>query len=219
VNTKVSAVLDVAFNAPRNPKVDSGMRRNAKQSLYMAGIIEKGSLEYNTLTFPLIKFMVASSINAERATTLTESNLHSLYLRFQDLIDPVIDIARRASGKCRSAAILYAMVCALAPGVSKETLRNWHRIVATGDYYVKDNDELTMAGRSVLLFKNYNQETTTASATHSTKADIDIIVKKSMSSISNYVEKKPIKKLMPSQAYEYVTVTEEDINYKEDRTA
>lgn len=219
VNTGISAVLDVAFNAPRNPKVDAGMKRNAKQSLYMAGVIEKDSLEYNTLTFPLIKFMVASSISAERATTLTENNLHSLYLRFKNIIDPVVVIARRASGKCRSAAILYAMACALASGVDENVIKRWHHIVETGEYYVPGDDQLSQAGTSVLLFKKYNQEKATASATHSKKEDINTIVEKAMSSISSYEKKREIKKLYGHRDYEYITVTEEDICYKEEKTA
>jgi len=214
VNTGIAAPLTVAFNAPRNTKIDIGTRRTCKQSMYMAGAVEKGSIEYDTLTYPLIKFMVFQAINEERSVIMTADNFHSMYLRFKPIIDPVVEIVRKASGRCRSAAILYAMVCAYNSGVSKETLEKWHKIVETGDFYVPDNDYLTKVGRGVLSFRKYINED--SSSRGATVADKERTMKKAMSSIRNYATNRIVSFVRGENAYEKVVVTEDDLIYKEE---
>ena len=71
VETGVTVPMAVAYNAPVSPNLDIGTKRTMKQSLYMAGIIDKGTTEYDPLTFPLISFMVYRSLGEDRARRLT----------------------------------------------------------------------------------------------------------------------------------------------------
>lgn len=208
-NTGIPAPLSVAFNAPRNPKIDIGTKRTAKQSNYMAGLIDKGSVEYDTLTYPLITFMVSQSINPERSCLLTSDNYHRLYMKYRDVIDVVVGIVRKSSGNCRSAAVLYSMACAYADGVKEETVHEWHRIVATGDFYVEGDDKKTKAGKSVLKFRDYIRESiSTRDADEETKLQI---VKKAMSSICHYAKMEPIKQLRGELSYKKIQITESDM--------
>lgn len=216
VNTGIPAPMVIAFNAPRNTKVDSGVKRTSQHALYMAGEIERTDIEFNSLTFPLVTFMVAQATNNERATTLTTDNKHYIYKRYKKFIDPIINIARRANGKCRSAALLYSMLCALIAGVDLQTISEWHKVVETGEYYFKGDDQKTLAAGSVLLFRRFILQNSAASATRDTKEYQDTVIKKAMSSISHYANKHAVKKLYGELVYEKIAVTEDDMkNIKE----
>ena len=208
--TGIAAPLSVAFNAPRSANMDIGTKRSPKQSLYMAGIIEKGTLEYDCLTYPLISFMVYRSLGEERMRSLTPMNRHILYMKYKSLIDPIIEIGTKANGKCRSSAIMYSMMCALNGGVPESTIGKWHKIVETGDFYDEDK-QILMAGRSVLLFKKIANENTTISTTRSKKEEVETIIKKAMSSISHYAKLDNIAKLYGELVYEDIQVSEKDM--------
>ena len=190
--------------------MDIGTKRSPKQSLYMAGIIEKGTLEYDCLTYPLISFMVYRSLGEERMRSLTPMNRHILYMKYKSLIDPIIEIGTKANGKCRSSAIMYSMMCALNGGVPESTIGKWHKIVETGDFYDEDK-QILMAGRSVLLFKKIANENTTISTTRSKKEEVETIIKKAMSSISHYAKLDNIAKLYGELVYEDIQVSEKDM--------
>ena len=107
------------------------------------------------------------------------------------------------------------MLCAYRSGVSIETITKWHKIVETGDFYVDGDDELTRAGRSVLLFKKIANENTQISVTRATAEQIETVLKKAMSSIYHFSKKKPISKLYGELVYEDVPVVEEYMYKKE----
>ena len=209
VETGVTVPLAVAFNARRSTNMDSGTKRTQKQALYMAGVIEKGTIEYDPLTYPLITFAVYRNLGEERIRKLTPLNRHNLYKQIRSIVDPIIEIGSKANGRCRSAVILYAMACAYNDGVDIETLKKWHKIVETGDFYVEDDDELTRAGRSVLKFKEVAGERQATSVTRSKREEIEAILKKAMSSIYHYSKKHPIGKLYGELVYDDISVTEE----------
>ena len=209
VNTGIPAVCTVAYNAPRNSKVDTGTKRTAKQANYMAGTIEKDSIEYDTLTYPLVTFIVSQSISEERAKWLTADNLHHLYTHLQEHIDPIVEIVRKSSGRCRSASVLYAMACAHADGIDKETLSKWHKIVETGDFYVQGDDYSTKVGRCVLSFRKFiTEDVSTRGASAEDRMNI---IKKAMSSIDHYANHEIIKGLKGRYVYHRIKVSEKDI--------
>ena len=206
--TGISAPVLVAFNAPDSPHVDIGTKRSQKQSLYMAGIIEKKTIEYDSLTYPLINFMVYRSFGESKIRTMTPMNLHMLYKHYQEMIDPIITIGRRAS-KGRSAAILYSMLCAYNSGISVDILKQWHNIVDTGDFYFENDDEMTKAGRSVTKTFKQIADSTTVSLTRSTNEEIETMIKKAMSSIYHFSNKKAVTKLYGELVYNDIKMNEE----------
>ena len=211
-DTGVSVPLAVAFNAPVSPNMDIGTKRTMKQALYMAGVIDKGTTEYNPLTYPLISFMVYRSMGEERARRLTAMNRHVIYKNCRDYIDPIINVAATANGRCRSSAILYSMLCAYFSGVDIKTIAKWHNIVETGDFYVEGNEEMTLAGRSVLKFKEIANKKQPVSITRSNMAEINEVVKKAMSSIRHFSNGNPIEKLYGEFVYDDFPITEQDIS-------
>ena len=208
VESGMCAPMVIAYNAPTSVNMDIGAKRTNQQAMYMAGVIEKDSIEYDKLTYPLVSFTVWKALGEDRKKKLTSSNIHNLYTNMRDLIDPIIKITKKARGQCRTSAILYAMMCAYNEGVSIETLSNWHRIVETGDFYVEGDEVKTKAGRSVLLFKNVAQ-TESASATKDKNENIENVIKKAMSSISHYRKGEPIRKLYGEKVYKNIMITEE----------
>ena len=175
----------------------------------MAGIIDKGTVEYDTLTYPLVAFIVSQAISEERAKLMTTDNLHNLYIHLQKYIDPVVSIVRKSSGRCRSASVLYAMACAYAEGVDEETLFKWHKIVETGDFYVQGSDRETKVGRCVLSFRKFITESV---STRGASAECrEIIVKKAMASISHYAKGEIVKSLKGQYVYHRIKVTEKDM--------
>lgn len=211
VETGVTVPLAVAFNAPVSPNLDIGTKRTMKQSLYMAGIIDKGTTEYDPLTFPLISFIVYRSLGEDRARRLTAMNRHNIYINCREYIDPVIQIGAAANGRCRSSAILYSMLCAYYSGVDISTLKKWHKIVETGDFYVNGDDMQTQVGRSVLKFKEIANKTVSVSITRNNKTEIEEIIKKAMSSISHFNNGDIIAKLYGEYVYPDIPITERDI--------
>ena len=207
VNTGIAVPMVIAYNAPTSANMDIGTKRTQKQALYMAGIIEKGTIEYDPLTYPLISFAAYRSFGEERKGKLTAHNMHNLYMNLKELIDPIISIGAKANGRCRSSVILYAMMCAYNEGVDIETLKKWHKIVETGDFYVEGDDLMTRAGRSVLNFKIVAQ-TASATVTKNTKAEIENVLKKAMSSISHYNNGDQIARLYGEMVYKDIVINE-----------
>lgn len=209
VESGMCAPMVVAFNAPTSVNMDIGTKRTMKQALYMAGEIEKGSIEYDNLTFTLVSFVVWRVFGEERKRKMTSTNMHNLYMNLKDLVDPIVEIARGAkgTGRCRGAAILYAMMCAYNSGVDIETLKKWHKIVETGDFYVEGDDKMTKAGRSVLNFKMVAQ-TKSYTVTKDTKDEIVNVMKKAMSSIYHYSKGNQITRLYGEMVYKDILITE-----------
>ena len=206
--TGIAAWLWVCFNAPKSTKIDIGASRNNRDSMYMAGVIDKDSTEYCNLTYPLVTFMVQETFGRQKSVVLTADEKHSIYLHHHALIDPIIQIAKRcSSGRGRSSLVLYAMMCALNAGVEKETIEKWLRIVQTGDFYSEDKEELK-AGRSILLFKNYIEDRGTLS--NGSNEKIEETVKKAMSSIDYFDRKRSVQKIYGSWVYPKVNVIETD---------
>ena len=207
--TGIGAWCWVCFNAPKSTKIDIGSSRNNRDSLYMAGVIEKDSVEYCNLTYPLITLMVCESFGRPRSVVLTADEKHSIYVNHRALIDPIIQIATQGrAGKGKSSLVLYAMMCALNAGVETETLAKWHQIVKTGDFYSEDKEELK-AGRSILLFKNYIEDKNTFS--NGTNEKIEETIKKAMSSIDYYNRRRSVTKIYGSWVYPKINVTETDL--------
>ena len=210
VESGMCAPMVVAFNAPTSVNMDIGTKRTMKQALYMAGEIEKGTIEYDDLTFALISFAVWRVFGEERKRKLTSTNMHNLYMNLKDLVDPIVGIAKGAkgNGRSRGAAIMYAMLCAYNGGVDIDTLKRWHKIVETGDFYVEGDDTMTKAGRSVLNFKMVAQ-TKSYTVTKATKEEIESVMKKAMSSIYHYSKGNQITRLYGEMVYKDIVINEE----------
>ena len=200
----------VAFNAPETSKIDHSVPRSDRDSMYMASVIDKGSIEYNILTYPLIGYMVAlgDSLTASRA--MTAEKKHEIYKSYNHLIDPVIRMANsfqgtKSASRGRSAAVLYAMVCALNSNISEETVRDWYRILMTGDFYKEGDDYQTKVGRSVLIWKN-TLENTNSNGDSAVKYEV---FRKSQSSLYHFAEKHVITKLYGMIAFPLVYKKEE----------
>lgn len=204
----------VSYNAPKSEKIDIGVRRSDTDSLYMAGIIEKNSIEKVNLTYPLVSYIINKSFYARKSRECTATQKHNVYLHLKDYIDPIIEIARakkyRACGKTRSATILYAMLCAFHNGVPCEIIKEWHYIASTGDYLFKEDIAKSEAGKCVTYF---------ATCVNTTAIDVNtdtIILAKAMSSIRHYANRTVIKRLYGEMVYPFVTVTEKELNYAPD---
>lgn len=209
LKTGISCEMMVTFNAVESEKIDIGASRTDRDSMFMANVIEKSSVEYNRITYPLIGYIIDRSLGANKSKAVSATAKHILYTKLKKYIDPVIEATNASSGKgkTKSAAVLYAMCCALKGGVSKETIKQWHKITATGDFYVEGNEEMTKVGRSVMLFKDYADGRMKRDSTEQK----DTTVKKAESSIRHYAERNVITKLYGEIAYPEITITEKDL--------
>ena len=208
VETGIPCEMMVTFNAVESEKIDIGATRNDKDALYMAGIIDKGSIEYNHLTYPLIGFIIDRNFKTNKSKETTATSKHLVYLKLKDIIDPIVKVADVASkGRTRSAPILYAMCCAMQGGVDLETIKRWHKITWTGDFYAEGDDLMTRAGRSVMLFKDFAD----IKQRIDSLSEKETMVKKAESSIRHFAEKRPITKLYGEIVYPEIIVKEEDL--------
>lgn len=202
IDTGISTRMFVVYNAPNVFSIDSGTARTEKDQLYMAGVIEKGSTEWNSLCMPLINFILMRNYSVKEFSSLSAIDKHKAYISLKNLIDDTIDCVYQ-SGNLRSSAIMYTMACAINAGVQKEVVRTWHKILCTGDFY--DTDEKTLlAGRSVLNYKSYLSEK--ASRGIAERAEIDTLIKKGMSSIDYFSRKESISRLYGSWIYPEIKI-------------
>ena len=213
VNTGIGVDMMVAFNAVESTKIDIGASRNDRDSLYMSGMIEKGSTEYVNVTYPLLTFIGNISFGQERARAMTSLEKHYAFKKYEDDITPIVNISNKyAKGKARGAAVLYAELCAYRAGVPIEVLEKWHSIVSTGDFYVEGDDEKTKAGRSVLLFKNFIESRSSLNGGIGVaKTTAEEKVNKAESSIYYYHHNIHVKKIYGKRFYPDLIFSEDDI--------
>lgn len=210
VNAGVPVRMQVTYDAPNSTKIDIGAKRRQRDQGYMNGLFEKDSIEFIHLTYPLISFMYERSNGQSKERLLGVDEKHELYIQYKPLVDTVIKIATSINkGKGRGSAVLYSMMCAINDGVEPNTISNWFKIVATGDFYVQDDEILLRAGRSVLLFKNFIESVVRRGGTGNARYLNDEIVKKAMSSIYYYNRKNYITKLYGSTYFNEIIVPED----------
>lgn len=208
----ISARMAVIFNAPRSSKIDRGRNRRDQDALYMSGKITKDNSAYKRITFPLSRLIASRNVSDHISNNLTPDNRLAIYNKFKSLIDPVVEIIghyKHGNKGTHGAAVIYAMCCALNCGVSIKTLDKWYKILTTGDFYDDGNHDITKAGRSVLLFRRYIEESGANMSNGSKK--MEEVIKKAMSSIYHFDAKEPITKLYGSDYYGELLLDIEDI--------
>lgn len=200
----------VAYNAPRSTKIDIGKVRDHRTSLYMAGIIDKGSLEYHQATYPLIKFAVKMNFGQNEARSLSADDLHAIYMHHRHDIDTVVSMLKyNAKGiPVQCSAMSYVLLCAYSAGCPLETLGKWYEIVRTGDYVVDGDMHATKCGKCVMLFINFIR----GKRFEITSADdrLNEFIRKAMSSIRHYEKKEIITKLYGEICYPNYEIKPED---------
>lgn len=202
VRTGVPQWLFVVRNAPESTKIDVGTARTDRDSLYMGGVVERDSNEWNCLTMPLVTTIMTRAFNQSYAKYASAIIKHWIYMSISEHIDAIVNMA--TSGRLRGSLILYTMLCAEMNGVDTETLNKWLKIVSTGDFYMEGDDVATRAGRGVLLFKNYvENKNTTAVAGTDAKSEM---IKKGMSSISWFAKRRAPQKIYGEYVYSEETV-------------
>lgn len=207
-STGIPCEMMVTYNAVESEKIDSGTPRNDRDSLYMAGVIDKESIEYNISTYPLVVYMVSRSLGERRSRCISMTHKHNVYQKYRPWIDPIIGITKKLHrGKTRSAAVMYAMCCAYKAGVSIDILDKWFHIVSSGDFYVPGNDFETRVSRSLLLYTSYLNN----KAQGKSQADKDETLRRAMSSIQHYAANEVITKLYGMLCYPEITVSEDDL--------
>lgn len=211
----ITARMVVIFNAPRSSKIDKGRLRRDQDALFMSGKIGKDSNAHKRVTFPLCRLIAERNIGSAVANNLTPDNRLAIYKKFKDVIDPVVTFvcsSNSNSGKVYASPVLYAMCCALSAGVSVEVLKDWYRILSTGDFY-NENHQMLKASRSILLFRNYVNEH--GCTRNRGLAKTEEAIKKAMSSIFNFASVKSITKLYGALYYPDLKMTVEDMYKKE----
>ena len=201
VNTNTACMIYVTYNAVASAKLDNGTPRSDKDALYMAGTIEKGTIEYSIYTFPIITYAVFRKHGKKMVESLTSDAKHELYIKYKQYFDPVVNLANKftkTGTKIRSSSVLYTMACALKDGISIDIVTDWFTILATGDFYVEGNDQKTKVGRSVLLFKRYTDVTTVGGLQSLTKEEM---TRKAMSSLKHYANGEVVTKLYGSVVF------------------
>lgn len=211
----ISARMAVIFNAPRSSKIDRGRHRREQDALFMSGKIEKASNAHKRVTFPLCRLIAERNIGTNVANNLTPDNRLAIYNKFKDVIDPVVDFvcSNANSGKVFASPILYAMCCALNAGVHVDVIKEWYKILSTGDFY-NENHQKLKASRSILLFRNYINEH--GCTRNRGMAKTEEAIKKAMSSIFNFAAVKSITKLYGALYYPDLQMTVEDMYEKEE---
>ncbi len=192
----------VAYNAPRSAKIDIGKPRDTRTALYMAGIIEKDSVEYNRGTYPLIKMIVCKQFGFITQRSLSSEELHAIYINHRKWIDQVVTIISRYSKTgvpIASSALTYVMLCALKSGCPIETIKEWYKIVATGNFVVDTDMEMTKIGQSVMNFINYASGKRIDIGTPIDRREE--FIKKAMSSLSHYERKEIVSKIYGEYCY------------------
>lgn len=205
VATGCSVEMLVMYNAPNSTKIDIGAPRTERDSLYMASILDKNSDEWNRLTLPLVNIILRRNYPKTEAQSFSALTKHKVYLSLKDHINTILHcLSKSSKGKARSALILYAMLCAEMAGVPEDTLKAWHKIASTGDFYVDGDDLKTRAGRSVLLFKNYVENHRVTVGMSAEKQDE--VIKRAESSIKYYNKLYPNSRLYGEFVYPEVKI-------------
>lgn len=209
--TGIPAWMWVCYNAPKSTKIDKGVMRTDRESLYMAGIIEKGTVAWNNLTFPLITFIIKRNIGTGALRSITEDCKYNVYLKYQNIIDPVICMAAKhqVASRARSAIVLYGMLCALNSGINIEKLKRWYSILSTGDFYSENQSEL-IAGRGILILKKVLDNNAVLSAHGNIEKENDLLGKIE-TSILHFSNDKPVKQIKGAIVFKEITIHESDI--------
>ena len=211
VESGIAVELLVAYNAPRSTKIDIGKIRDARTSLYMAGIVEKASKEYGKSTYPLVRMIVAENFGVKAANLLTADELHAIYYNHSKDIDTITDLLLSASKTgvpSRSSVLVYCMLCAYKAGCPLETITNWYKIACTGEYADETSFEKTKAGQSIMLYINYARFKRVDF--HSPEDRLIEFIKKTMSSIRHFERGDTISKLYGERCYPEYTISPDD---------
>lgn len=201
--TGIPTKLFVVFNAPNSGKLDSGVSRSDRDALYMSGVIEKDSIEYKRYAYSVCGLIIYFSLGETAYKTCDAYNKHNVYMKFKDSIDKAVEITnRQKKGKGGSAAICYAMACAINANAPVDVVEKWHWIVTTGDFLVAGDMQATACGRQVLLFKNAIEGFPRATLNRQME-----IVKKAESSIYYFEKKQPVTKIYGGLYYPQLTIT------------
>lgn len=208
--TGVPTWLFVCHNAVKSAKIDRGSSRNDRESLYMAGMIEKGTVAWCNLTLPLVTFIIGRNIG-RASCDITETEKLNVYNKLHDIIDPCIKIVQAHSqsySKTRAAAVIYSMMCALNAGVNEQKLKKWYQILASGDFYSEDHDEL-IAGRGILILRNILNTGVIHSMGH--PSTYDEILGKIMASIYHFSRNEEVKQIKGKMFFKDIRITEDDL--------
>jgi len=207
----IATWMPVMFNAPNSSKIDIGAPRSDRDSMYMAGYIEKGSNEWNCLTYPLIGLIASRNFTAHEAREVTAKEKHNIYIKYQAYIDPIIDLCKSAKGslRARGSHILYAMLCAAVDGVSMEKIKKWYKVLCTGDFFVEGDENATKYSRSVLLLRNFLMNDTKPRSRNG--EDAVEVIQKTMSSIRYFDKGYANKKLYGEMVYPDIVITKKDL--------
>ena len=210
VEADMPVEMFVAYNAPRSTKIDIGIVRDQRTSLFMAGIIDKNTIEYNRYTYPLVKFIVMKNYGRIATRSLTADEVHAIYTHHSENIDVIIPMMRTGMRgvPVSSAAMSYVLLCAYAAGCTLETLTKWYEIVRTGDYIVESDMHATKCGQSVMLFANYI--TGKRFDINAPDDRLNEFIKKGMSSIRHFEKKEIITKLYGEICYPQYELKPED---------
>ena len=196
INTKKPQYLVVARNAPNIASIDTGSQRSVKDQLYMAGVITKQDTEWDSRTQPLVSMILTANYGVIQTRIATGIDRHNIYLKFKDVIDATINCLYCT--KYTSNRITYPMACAINDGVPMETVKEWHKILCTGDFFSDDEEQLK-AGRSVLLVKRYLDES--KALRDNNQETLTNCIKKVMASINYFHKKQPINRLYGENIY------------------
>ncbi|MBQ1777739.1 MAG: hypothetical protein IIZ93_06210 [Acidaminococcaceae bacterium] len=202
----------VAYNAPRSTKIDIGLARDTRTALYMAGILEKGSLEYKKSTYPLIRMIVCLQFGYSAQRTLSDDEIHAIYVNHQEMIDKITEMIAHSSKvgvPVRSSLMSYVLLCAYAAGVPIDTLKRWYEILCTGNFVQEDSMDNTKVGQCVQIFINYAKGKRFDVGTPLDRKEE--FIKKAMSSISHFEKHDIITKLYGEYVYPLYYIEPEDM--------
>lgn len=218
VESGIPVDMFVAYNAPRSTKIDIGLARDTRTALYMAGIVDKDSLEYKKCTYPLIRMIVCMQMGYAAQRSLSDDEIHAIYVNHKKWIDPIAEMIGHSS-KCgvpiRSSLMAYVLLCAFKAGVPVDTLKRWYGILCTGDFVVEDDMDLTKVGQCVTLFINFSAGKRFDTGTPFDRKEE--FLKKAMSSISHYEKHDIITKLYGSYEYPLYEIEPGDMFIQEER--
>ena len=197
VETGIATELFVVYNAPNVAAIDSGVGRSEKDQLYMSGMIGKDSALYKNVGMALLNTILRRNYSDTEVKSMGSYDKYMIYAFNKSLIERTIDCLH--ANYYASSCITYAMACALKAGVSEDTLKGWHKILVTGDFY--NGDEKTMlAGRSILKFRDV-ADIAKRTNVFSNMEEANTFIKKAMSSIDYFDKKMSVSKLYGSFVY------------------
>ena len=212
VESGIAVEMFVAYNAPRSTKIDIGLARDTRTSLYMAGIIGKDSLEYKKSTYPLIRMIICMQFGYAAQRSLSADEIHAIYMHHHEMIDPITDMIAHGSKvgvPVRSALMSYVLLCAYAAGVPLDTLKRWYSIITTGNFVDENDMKNTKVGQCVMLFVNFS-----SGRRYDTGTPLDRkeeFIKKAMSSISHFEKQDVITKLYGEYVYPAYVIKPSDM--------